>query len=274
MLSDIALKLSSCPLNPNFLSVFRIILTRACLEQTWLPAFYNNERWITVMPSWRYSIWHNSKLEQARYHSGSRWYWVKGPEMGLSSFNQLLYTTNAKISVIVLVLIGSTVPCAEMCQCINASLQRIRVNVSSLQTIRRKRRPWWARRTQMDKYSEKHRLLDSKNSIRLCRGFQKVKKSFFIIFWRLYIFQCSFAHWLRRCMEISVFLFPSVTCCVIVHGNFRVTFLLSAKRYMKMSMFISLFYGASRYMVISMFLFHVICVRVHGNFHVPFGVYV
>ena len=28
-----ALKLSSCPLNPNFFPVFRIILTRACLEQ-------------------------------------------------------------------------------------------------------------------------------------------------------------------------------------------------------------------------------------------------
>ena len=29
---------------------------------------------ITVMLSWRYPIWHNSKLEQARYHSGSLWY--------------------------------------------------------------------------------------------------------------------------------------------------------------------------------------------------------
>ena len=33
MLSDIALKLSQCRPNPSFLSVFRIILTRACLEQ-------------------------------------------------------------------------------------------------------------------------------------------------------------------------------------------------------------------------------------------------
>ena len=97
-------------------------------------------------------------------------------------------------------------PCAEMRQCINASLQRIRVTVSSLQTTRRKRRPWWTRRTQMDKYSEKHRLLDSKNSIRLCRSFQKVKKSFFIIFWRLF------------------FLCISVLICTLtkkVHGNFR-----------------------------------------------------
>ena len=74
MLSKIALKLSSCPLNPNFLSVFRIFLTLACLEQTWLPAFYNNEHWITAMLSWPYLIWHNSKVEQAHYHSGSRWY--------------------------------------------------------------------------------------------------------------------------------------------------------------------------------------------------------
>ena len=47
-------EVASCPLNPNFLSVFRIILTHACLEQTWLPAFYNNEHWITVRLSWRY----------------------------------------------------------------------------------------------------------------------------------------------------------------------------------------------------------------------------
>ena len=117
----------------------------------------------------------------------------------------------------------------------------------------RKRRPWWTRGTQMDKYSEKYRLYVSNNSIRLCRSFQKVKKAFFIIFWRLfYVFQCLFGHWLRRCMEISMFLFPCYlrnstwkfpcylpVICVKINRNFYVPLLVIWR------------------------------VKVHGNFHVP-----
>ena len=62
------------------------------------------------------------------------------------------------------------------------------------------------------------------NSIRLCRSFQKVKKAFFVIFWRLFLSQCSLAHWLRRYMEISMFLFP----CYLRKGTWKISMYLLA----------------------------------------------
>ena len=88
----------------------------------------------------------------------------------------------------------------------------------------RKRRPWWTRRIQMDNYSEKYRLLVSKNSIGLCRSFQKVKKALFIIFWRLF-----------ACMSVLV-----CTLTKKIHGNFHVPLcMLSAWRYMEISVLLS-----------------------------------
>ena len=66
----------------------------------------------------------------------------------------------------------------------------------------------------MDKYSEKYRLLVSKNSIGLCRSFQKVKKALFIIFWRLF-----------ACISVLV-----CTLTKKIHGNFHVPLSLQYRR--------------------------------------------
>ena len=106
-----------------------------------------------------------------------------------------------------------------MRQCINASLQRIRA--SSLQTIRRAIREMTEKGNPagsgdpdgqgVAKWTNIRKI--SKNSIGLCRSFQKVKKTLFIIFWRFF-----------ACISVLV-----CTLTKKIHGNFHVPLcLLSA----------------------------------------------